>query len=189
MRAKGIAEEKVWRDEVAPIPSSRIHDGILQTLTDFANNVTRYSNINLLVGIGEQGSKDAIEEWYRTVTQPILGRHYPTGRRNRDARNAALMANILNDCSYTSFHDELGARISSAEEASIRLAMSSFAKRYERLYVLQILRFLGALLSDLGGGASKRQLEDIPSISDFFRIFYHSDDLFLRRSTWSVYGP
>jgi hypothetical protein len=84
---------------------------------------------------------------------------------------------------------ESGDVLNTVYEASMQTAATEFAKPYARMYVLQIARFLGRLLSELGYAAYISQLDTVPYLSEFFAIFNNSDSYFKKRNTWSTYRP
>lgn len=56
------------------LPKSEIHDGIVGTLSNFATNLTRYYNLDLVTGAaGVKDRIDPIVEWLHRVTEPVHG--------------------------------------------------------------------------------------------------------------------
>ena len=172
------------------LPRSEIHDAILDILTDFASNITRYYNINVVTGDADaQPQRDPIRTWFERVTLPILAVHYRPHHRRRDERNATILDRLISGHSMVLYHKESGEVLDTVYEASMQTAITKFARPHERLHVLQIIRFMGRLLSELGYVAQSHRLENIPYFGDFFRI-YNNDDKYLKgRKTWSIYRP
>src|SRR4051794_4176429 len=69
--ARGIAHD--------PLPSSEIHGGIIEVLSEFAANLTRYYNLEVLTGENRAG--DPIAAWHMRVTEPVLRAHYQRTER------------------------------------------------------------------------------------------------------------
>jgi hypothetical protein len=169
-------------------PSSVIHDGIMETLTDFAKDATRYYNLELVTGSPKAaGRDDPIAAWFERVTKPVLAAHYKDRYRERHERSARFLDDLISDFTLVRFQGEAGEAIRTVYDASSRTAASEFAKRWERMYVLQIARFMAAVLSELGYAAQVQRLADIPYLSDFFRIFGAEDADFRSRKAWSIY--
>lgn len=85
------------------------------------------------------------------------------------------------------YHKESGEVLDTVYEASMQTAITKFARPYERLHILQIIRFMGRLLSELGYVAQSHGLENVPYFADFFRIFNNDDKYLKGRKTWSIY--
>jgi hypothetical protein len=189
-RADRIAARLTPAAESERLPQTAIHHGIIETLAAFATNVTRYYNLDLVTGDPRVERRiDPIAAWSRNVTIPVLAKHYVPRYRQRHEAQARQVASLFGDRALVRFHAETGELIGTAYDASRRTGEAAFARRWERMYVLQIARFIGALLSNLGFAAQSHGLEDVPYLSDFFAIF-QNDDAYLRgRSTWSIQRP
>ena len=72
-------------------------------------------------------------------------------------------------------------------DASLQSAAVEFARPWERIYVLQIARFVGKVMSSLGYAAQGQRLEDVPYFSEFFAIFNNQDAYLRRRKVWSIH--
>jgi len=169
------------------LPRSPIHEGIVTTLSNFATNVTRYYNLDVLTGApGVEEREDPIVEWIRRVTQPVLERHYTERAERRHLSRAAALDEIAGPYTVVRFFTEDGTSIDSLAAASMRSAETEFARRWERMYVLQLARFLGSLLGELAFRGTATQ--EIPHLSEFFGIFRNSDQYFRERKTWSIRG-
>lgn len=169
------------------LPRTPIHQGIVITLSNFATNVTRYYNLDVLTGApGVEEREDPIVEWVRRVTQPVLERHYTGWAERRHLDNAAAIEAVAGPYMAIRFFTEDGTLIDSAGAASMRTAETEYARRWERMYVLQLARFVGSLLGELGylGRASY----EIPHLSEYFGIFRNSDRYFRERKTWLIHG-
>lgn len=170
------------------LPNTKIHDGIVGTLTDFATNLTRYYNLDLVTGDpGVVSHNDPVRAWFELVTIPVLAAHYRLRQRDRHEQNAKRVAQMLEGLATVHYRSETGDTIDSVYEASRHTGVTEFARPYERMYVLQIARFLGIVLSKLGGTCNTLPPSIVPNLSEFFEIFRSSDRDFRQRKGWSIY--
>ncbi len=169
------------------LPRSEIHTAIIEVLGDFANNLTRYYNLEFVAGDARAAAEDPITSWFNRVTIPVLKMHDAERSRKRREEQAAMMG-AFEDFALVRHHAEDGTPISSMEAGALHVGATKFARRWERMYVLQIARFLGELMYALGVKAQGTN-PDIPYFVEFF-VLYLNDDSFLRsRKTWSIYSP
>lgn len=110
----------------------------------------------------------------------------PTGR-SRIARNARVMESPISEFTMVRRHAENGSPLTSVHDVSFWARVTEITTPYVRMYVMQILRFLARVVSNLGDVAAKRRIEVIPNMSEFFAIFNNDDRCFERRKTWSIY--
>jgi hypothetical protein len=183
-----IAEQRGLMKPKHQLPRSSIHDGILEVLSEFANNITRYYNFDLITGhSNSKNIQDPIKAWFEKVTIPVLAVHYKVHHQSKIEANAKAVAELLGEYTYVFHHSEDGEKLDSIYDASIHTGMTNFAKPYIRMYVMQIARFLAILITDFTFAAHEAQLPDIPYLSEFFVIFNNSDNYFKKRQTWSIY--
>jgi hypothetical protein len=169
-------------------PTSAIHGGIIDTLSEFATNVTRYYNLELLAGDGKVATRDdPIAAWYRRVTEPILALHYKAQVREKHEREARALEALIGDFTSVRHQSETGEVIDSVYKGSALSAANRAAKPWERMYVLQIARFVGAALGELAHAAHVAELE-VPAFVEMFGLFNNDDALFRNRKTWSIYA-
>ncbi len=170
------------------LPSSAIHSGIIETLSEFATNVTRYYNLEVVAGARNTPKReDPIATWFHRVTTPILNVHYHERYREKNEHEARLIDELIREFTRVRHHAETGERIDSPFDGARRTAATQFAKRWERMYVLQIARFVSSVLSGLGYAATAQQLPDVPYFPEIFAIFQNEDAYFRNRKTWSIY--
>lgn len=171
----------------ASVPASPIHLGIVQTLSEFATNVTRYYNLETLAAEeGQELGADPIAMWDERVTALVLEKHYSSARKARDEARAQMIDDMIGPFTFVRHHTETGEAIDSAYAGSLRTAKTEFARRWERLYVLQIVRFIAEVLIALSYHGMDAGL-NMPFLSEFFGI-YRNDDAYLRsRRRWSIY--
>lgn len=185
-KADEIAKRRKLEDNQR-LPNSVIHKGIIKTLSEFAKR-TRYYNLDFLTGDSKAVlQSDPLKAWYERVIEPILKKHYTERHRNKHIENARLDDATIGVVTLVRHHKETGENLDSIYEASIHIAKTEFAKPYSRMYVMQIIRFLAELLSELSHASIKERMEEIPYMVEFFRIFYNEDAYFRRRKTWSIY--
>lgn len=187
----GTVDQIAERQQLDPddrMPRTEIHHAILATLSDFATNVTRYFNLDLVTQAPRiVGHDDPIATWSQSVTEKVVAMHYRVSTRQRHEAQALHIGQLLGDFALVRFHSETGDPVTGVYEGSRRTALAEFARRWERMYVLQFGRFLGKVLSDLGYRAHLANLEDIPYLAEFFAIFNNNDAFLRRRKTWSIY--
>jgi hypothetical protein len=172
------------------MPRTKIHEGIITVLTDFANNITRYYNLDLITGdLRTVQRDDPTKAWFRLVVAPVLELHRSKLHGQRHHRNAKMISDLIQDFTSVQHFSEQGDVLDTVYSASLQTGTMEFAKPYVRMYVMQIARFLGSLLSKLGYGAHEAKLDTIPDLSDFFAIFHNRDKYFFQRKTWSIYRP
>jgi len=172
------------------LPQSAIHDGIIDTLTEFASNITRYYNLDLVTNApGVAQKTDPVANWFLRVVEPILAKHATAKRKSKVESNAAIIEALTGDIAMVLHHSETGQTLNTVYDASRQTGMNKAAEPNVRLYVLQIVRFLASVLSELGYKAYEVSAEDIPHLSDFFGIFNNDDAMLKRRKTWSIYNP
>jgi hypothetical protein len=164
-----------------------IHDAIIDVLTDFASNVTRYYNLELLIG-GPHGTRapGPVQAWHERVVGEVAAAHYPAARRRRHEARATEQERLFGKDMRVMFFAESGAPIESVYEASRLQSLSDATSPWVRMYVMQINRFVAIQLSDIGDGAPSHL--EVPHFPDFFGIFFNSDTYFRTRATWSIYG-
>ncbi len=170
------------------LPRTVIHEGIIKVLSDFASNVTRYYNLDLITGDPRAAKHDdPVRAWFDLVIVPILAAHFRPHHRSKREQNARLIEVLLADSALVRQHSERGEALDTIYEASMHTGVTEFARPYARMYVMQIARFLGRFLSELGYAAYKARLDTVPYLSEFFVIFNNSDEYFRRRRVWSIY--
>ncbi len=172
------------------LPRSNIHDSIIAVLSDFANNLTRYYNLGVAIGHGgAERRDDPVASWWKLVVLPVLAAHYRDSQRRSDEREADLIQRLFEEGGVrVTFFAETGETLDSGYAASLRAAETKVAARWTRMYVLQIARFLGTLLIELGREGRFLETPIVPNLAETFGIFYNDDAFFRSRKTWSIYG-
>ncbi len=168
------------------LPRSEVHDGIVDVLTQFAGNLTRYYNLEFAAGEVSAALEDPISAWFNRVTLCVLEERDSKASLARRQKKAAAMKQF-EPITLVRHHAEDGTPITSLEASALHSGATEYARPWERMHVLQVARFLGQVLSTLGYEAQGGQ-PDIPYLSDFFAIYNNEDAFFRQRKTWSIYG-
>jgi len=170
------------------LPRLAIHDQIIAILSDFATNRTRYYNLDLITSNSSSKSQnDPISAWYQKVMIPMIKEYSLNHQMEKRGYNAHIIDELINGKASVSYRSETGENINSVYGASMQKAIADITIPYVRLHVMQIVRFIGCLLSALGYSAQEKGLEVIPCMADFFGIYNNDDKYFKTRKTWSVY--
>jgi hypothetical protein len=181
-----ISQQRRAGEEYATLPSTDIHKGIIETFSEFAN-ATRYYNLDLLVLGKGKAFRDPLAAWIIRVGNPILKKHYSARRQDADKKRAEALEQVIGSRALIRHHTESGTPINSVERAALHSAETKVIQKYGQLYVLQIIRFLAYLISDLTYQAHEGRLAKIPYLNEFFTIFINGDAYFKSRRTWSIY--
>jgi hypothetical protein len=176
------------RQEHGRLPSSPIHSAMVDILHTFATNVTRYHNLEIITGVPRATHVVApITDWYQRITIPIRDKHLSSRRLLAIEARAASVAAALGANAKVLYHSEAGEIIDSVYEASLRTGITSAIRGHCQLYPLQLGRFLYEVMSVLNHAAYSARLDDIPHLTDFYRIYCNDDRYFLSRKTWSIH--
>jgi hypothetical protein len=182
-----VAERRGLSGEWDRLPDSNIHRGIIETLNEFARNITRYYNIEFVTGAVPPSVMDPVSAWFTRVTEPVLAAHDSVRRRQKREAQAALLEEMTGSFTLVRHHSETGAPISTVYDGALRTAIVDTFRPYERMYVLQIARFISSVLTELGYAAQRDHL-GVPYLPDFFFLFRQADSYLRSRKTWSTYG-
>ena len=181
----GLADRYGLEDH-GRLPRSDIHTAIIEVLSDFASNLTRYYNLEFVAGDAAAAAEDPITAWFNRVTLPVLAAHDTERSRTRREQRAALMS-MFEEFSLVHHHAEDGTPITSMEAGSLHIGATEFARPWERMYVLQIARFLGKVMGMLGTQAMGAGGANIPYLAEFYALYNNEDGYFRSRKTWSIY--
>ncbi|WP_162909194.1 hypothetical protein [Aggregatilinea lenta] len=185
-----IAKKRHFEEQIGELPNTDIHKSIIEILSSFASNVTRYYNLDFVTGVtANKNTQDPIKAWYEHVILPILDIHYKPQQQAKHEQNARIIADFMEPITLVRFHSEQGQPLNSVFDSSLQTAKIGFAMPYSRMYVMQIIRFLANLLFELTHLTIRDRLEDIPYFPEFFAIFNNEDRYFKRRKTWLIDSP
>lgn len=185
-KADEISQRRRPGNEYEKLPRSAIAEGIIDILTEFASS-TRYYNLDLLVNGKSQAKTEPMKLWYERVGKAILDKHYKPKQKAMHRKIAKDFAEFADDAVYVIQSAETGEMIDSFSQLYLYANESVVIRRYSRMYTMQINRFLGTLLSDMGYEAGKYNIDFLPVMADYFAIFRNDDNYFLRRKIWSIY--
>ena len=184
-----LARRRGLTGDWATLPNSAIHVGIISVLSDFASNVTRYYNLDLLTRAPRlRGVTDPLMSWHEKVFVPVSEIHYTAKCRAKVEANAQLVEELMGGHALVRHVSETGDPLTDVSAASALTGMTEAVQPYVRMYVLQIARFIDSVMSDLGNASMQQSCEDIPYLSDYFSIFCNDDALFKGRKNWSIHG-
>jgi hypothetical protein len=187
-RVQDIAVRRGLAKAGKGLPSTPIHNAIVDVLSDFADNVTRYYNLDFLTGATSgKNVADPISDWFRRVIDPILAMHYAKRTKERDRERAQIQEVLLGPYTLIRAHDEIGNPITSVSKAAEHAFATRFAIPYTRLYVGQLARFLAQVIDELSDAARSARLDVIPVFSDFYRVFLTQDRFFRELKTWTIF--
>jgi hypothetical protein len=180
-----LAAGRKLKAEHARLPRGEITDAIIATLTEFASNLTRYYNLELLAA-GESGLavEDPMKAWHDRVTARVLEAHYTAAQRERDERRAALLESMLGHMTVVGHVSESGEPIRTVGHGATAGLRTLAARPWERMYVLRLGRFLGVVLTAQVGALYTRGV-GIPSLYEHYWIFQQTDRDFRTRKIWS----
>lgn len=183
---ESIAKKHQSAEGYTERPNDTIHQGIVETLTEFAK-MTRYYNLDLLTG-KTLAVPEPISAWWRRVGQPILARHYSPRQRHRDEEEAKVMQLFFGESALIVHSGEEGDDIRTLESLLRRAGATRVLQKYGRLYTLQIVRWLASLVSHLSSvGAYKKRIEPLLGLNEPFVMFRNPDQYLRDRKTWSIY--
>jgi hypothetical protein len=173
---------------VQRMPNSEIHKNIIEILSDFADNVTRYYNIQVITGGSFSGPvEDPLKQWQRRVVEPILETKCNAASIAQVIEQAELLEQATGSFTFVLHTSEDGSPLDSVRLASTRSGLTRLSTPYVRLHVLQIARSLAQLHDQLGTKAQELGMEDIPYLLEFFQLFTLDDAYLKSRKNWSTY--
>lgn len=182
-----IAQLHVSDHEFGTRPDKLIHVTIVKVLSEFAQT-TRYYNLTSLNHRAAQNMREPIEAWWQDVGRLILQHHYTAAQQERDEHRADILGALMAGFSKVIHHDEAGNLIEDVQSLMRRAGATRIVQRYGRLYVMQLIRWLSAILAELSfKGAYKYKIEALLGLDERFRIFGNEDKYLRSRKTWSIY--
>jgi hypothetical protein len=173
--------------EYSKRPDDRVHQGIIQTLSEFST-LTRYYNLDLLAGGKAAKLPEPVGAWWKQVGAPILSQHYTARQRQRDDATADALAELLSGHARVLHHSETGEPIDDVATLVRRAGATRVVQTYGRLYVLQIVRWLSYTISDVAHEAAyTHRIEPFLGVDEPFKFFLNDDRYFRTRKSWSIY--
>lgn len=177
-----------WRNgqDFSERPNLDVHEGIVETLTEFAKS-SRYYNLDFLTG-GRRPFPEPVGAWWRRVGKPILQKHYSQRQREKDEEQSKLIHDVLSEHTMVLHHDEQEKKIDSIEAMMMQAKATSIVQKYGMFYTLQIVRWLAFLIAEISHrGAYQHRIEPLLGLDERFFIFMNTDDFLKGRKTWSIY--
>lgn len=163
-------------------PRTDAHDAILRVLSDFASNVNRYYNLEIL-DQGSSGGRDPIMSWYEDVVRPILRMHDTEQRRAQTERAVEAIAVPGSMAVSVIATSETGEMISGLPDLLRRSGEANAVEPWQRMYVLQLARYATSVISQLAE-LLQHTRPDIPFLHEFFDCFQLDDEDFRRLKVW-----
>lgn len=182
-RVDDVAQRRGMTDGYEQFPQNSIHKSIVEVLTSFAKNVTRYYNLEMLNPTNNTPKESPVAEWHRKVTKPVLTQHFSARMKSRVDRNAQIVGALLSGISSVRFQAEDGLLINTADDASGRTGANEVARRWERMYVMQIARFVASVVVHLGQKANAAGM-NVPDFAELFPGYLNNDEYFRSRRSW-----
>ena len=175
---------------------SPITTNIVQVLSDFATNITRYYNIDTLTGHKSDKSYDPVAAWHQRVSTLVLRKHLTERRRAKIEKESRGVSDVLSEyVSVVHFHEDR-TPITDVLTASTQTGLGEVEKPYTRMYVLQVCRFVATVIVGVSERARSRLAQmsgnvinaaDLPDMWEIFRVFFHDDKTFRSRKRWDIY--
>jgi hypothetical protein len=181
-----VAEIAERRGFAVERPGSRVQYGIVRALTQFAMNITRYYNLDLLTGTAR--ADDPITIWWKEVRETVLAEHLTERDRSRIESQAVALGLAIEDFVLIRGHLETGVAFDAVDTGTAAVELSRRAIPWERMYVLQIVRWFAEVLLALREEAVAASIH-LPDLLEFLGIYLNHDRYFRRRKTWSYMSP
>lgn len=179
-RAKYGEQEFRWT-----LPDRALALEVLSVLRDFAMQ-TRYYNLDLLTGMSSgKNGEDPIWAWHSRVAVKILESKYDKRHANRDLAFASFAAQSLEDIALVRFTGEDGSRIDNVFEATLRARISEVVQREGVVICACIARHMAELSWNLRDTDGPVKLVEIPSLYEFFTLFFNDEKLFRERKVFA----
>jgi len=174
-------------NEYSKRPNDKVHQGIIQTLSEFGT-LTRYYNLDLLAGGRAAKLEEPVGAWWTRVGVPILSQHYTARQREKDNITADSLTKLFGAHVLVRHHSETGDSMNDVATLVRRAAATRVIQTCGRLYVLQIVRWLSYAISDLAQEAAyTHRFEPFLGLDEPFKLFLNDDRYFRTRKTWSIY--
>jgi hypothetical protein len=170
------------------LPVGPIHQAIIEILSSFASNVTRYYNIDFLTkGPAGVHADEPMRQWQLRVVNPIL-RDFCSPKQIQAVRTRAdVISALIGNHTMVRHTSEDGSPLETVADASTQTGLTHLTTPFVRLHVLRIARFVAELLGELGTQSQAKRIEDVPYLSEFYMIFMADDAYFKSRKVWSTY--
>jgi hypothetical protein len=164
-------------------PRDPINAAIVNVLSDFAIS-TRYYNLDHISDTSGP-SREPVATWWSHVGEPILKKHYAAERRAEDKRLADTLGKKMDEVAITRFFSEEGDLINDFGSLMLRRQKTGVVQRYGRMYTLQVVRWLVALLICLSEKATESDETDaFFGLNERIWTFIQPDKALRDKKTW-----
>jgi hypothetical protein len=166
-------------------PDSQVHNDIITITSNFGKNITRYYNFDV-IGKNKNMPNEPISEWHTRITLPLFEKHVSKKKKSIIYNNSVFNSVFSDSIYFARFFDETGNLIDTLQKATYQMGLILATQPYVRLYILQICRYIGSILTELGYWAMKKGVNEIPYFANFFRPFNNKDIYLKRRKRWAI---
>lgn len=182
-----IAVRRATGVDAPVVPNKPIHDSIVKVLTGFAQDGGRYYDLEQALRKDSEGLTDPVRAWFDEVVIPIRELHLTTRQIERVRHRAMVMDALIGANSSVLHRDEQGNQIRTVFDGSLGSGLNAITKPWERMYVLQIARFLRATFGQLSDAAHAAGMAELADLDECFQIFSGTDKSLRMRKVWSIY--
>lgn len=159
---EGVSEARRPTGKYSKRPNDRVHQGIIQTLSEFGR-LTRYYNLDFLTGAETAKLEEPVHAWWKRVGEPILSEHYTARQQEKDSGMVDLLNEMGGENVHVRHHSETGESINDLATLVRRGGATRVIQRYGRLHVLQIVRWLTCLVFALAHEGARHKIEPLPN--------------------------
>ncbi len=168
------------------MPDSQISRNIIQVLSDFGRNITRYYYLDSISGTVGSDSYDPVAAWHRDVSRLVLQEHLTEQQKATIESEATVLNHQIGDITFVEHTSEDLTLISDVYTGFKQSALAEIEIPFTRMYVLQICRFVSKVIIEVSNQAHTSTAQ-IPSMIEIFAVFLGDDREFKKKKTWSVY--
>ena len=179
------------------LPNSPITDNIVRILSDFGTNVTRYYNLDTISRSVRRDAYDPVAAWYKDVTMLVLRNHVTERQLAKIEMIVHDMGVRMEEITLVNLLSEDLEPVTDVFTLLERIGLYKLSKPNERMYVLQICRFIATVIVGVTYVAQKQlnlassncgeKSTDLPFMREIFGLFLCDDSYFRRTKTWTIY--
>ena len=179
------------------LPDFPITDNIVRILSDFSTNVTRYYNLDTISRSVRRDAYDPVAAWYNDVTMLVIRNDVTERQLAKIEMIVHNMGTRIEDISLVNLLSEDLEPVTDVFTLLERIGLYNLSKPYERMYVLQICRFVATVIVevtyiaqkqlDLASSYCGKKSTDLPFMKEIFGLFLCDDSYFRSRKTWTIY--
>ena len=161
-------------------PNDPIHYAVVRVLGEFAS-CSRYYNVNFLSGA--RGGDEPVATWWEDVVGPILQRHLAPSAKARIEAKADQFQQDFGPLVTVVQHEEDESEIRDVHAWVRSYEATRLAQRYGRLYVLQIVRWLAAILTGQSRKCMERGFDAFFYLHETTGLLLQNDQYFKTRKS------